>query len=61
MNALAPVKVRCANPQPTLDGPCTWTGVRAGRTFENWNGKRIWFPPTRKRCPRCGGPVKETQ
>jgi hypothetical protein len=58
------VKVQCANPQPTLAGPCGWTGLRAGRTITTWSstlgGMRTFRePPTRKPCPRCGGPVKE--
>jgi hypothetical protein len=58
------VKVRCVNPQPTLDGPCTWSGLRAGRLISRsdgtrWNGRTWRESPTRKRCPRCGGPVKE--
>ena len=53
------VKVECANPQPTLAGPCTWTGTRAGRLITTYKGREFREPPTRKRCPQCGGPVKE--
>jgi hypothetical protein len=53
------VRVRCVNPQPTLAGPCTWKGTRAGRLITTYRGRTFREPPTRKRCPRCGGPVEE--
>ena len=52
------VKVSCANPQPTLAGPCTWSGTRAGRLIAYPNGRLVRESPNRKRCPRCGGPVQ---
>ena len=52
-------KVACANPQPTLAGVCTWTGTRIGRTVTTSGGRTFREAPTRKRCPRCGGPVKK--
>jgi hypothetical protein len=53
------VKVQCANPQPTLAGVCTWKGARAGRQITTADGRTVREGPTRKRCPQCGGPVKE--
>ncbi len=53
------VKVQCVNPQPTLAGPCTWKGTRQGRLITTYRGRTFREPPTRKRCPRCGGPVTE--
>ena len=55
------VKVACVNPQPTLYGRCTWTGTRTGRTITMVGGRTLREKPTRKRCPRCGGPVEETR
>lgn len=48
------------NPQSTLEGPCTWTGIRTGRPITTTDGRmwREWVD--RKRCPKCGGPIKET-
>ena len=60
MSSLDPVKVCCANPQPTLAGPCTWTGTRVGRLVTTSRGGTFREPPTRKPCPQCGGPVKES-
>jgi hypothetical protein len=59
MTATDPVKVACVNPQPTLAGPYTWTGARTGRLVTTSHGRTFRESPTRKRCPRCGGPVKE--
>jgi hypothetical protein len=53
------VKVACASPQPTLEGPCTWTGTRVGRLIITYHGRTFREPPTRKPCPRCHGPVKQ--
>ena len=57
--AEVPVKVQCANPQPTLAGPCGWTGTRTGRLITTYRGRTFREDPTHKRCPRCGGPVKQ--
>jgi hypothetical protein len=54
------VKVQCANPQPTLAGACTWKGIRqAARIIVGWDGRSVQLSPIHKRCPRCGGPVKQ--
>ncbi len=54
----AAVRVRCVNPQPTLQGFCYWKGTRRGRLITTYHGRTYREEPTRKRCPRCGGPVR---
>jgi hypothetical protein len=55
----APVRVRCANRQPTLTGEvCGWTGRRKGRRVDTPRGT-LQLKPTHERCPRCGSRVEE--